>query len=158
MRASRRVPGERRVPREVGESSVVLLPCVPASVGDARHRITAELLAAGIFEAAIGDAALVLSELLSNAILHARPLPDRWLQVAWELGAGSVEIAVSDGGSPTLPRAAHPPLSALGGRGLEIVEHLSDHWGVRADSPGTTVWAILPAPCLLARDPAGRRH
>jgi len=114
MRAS------RRVPREVRESSVVLLPCVPASVAAARHRITADLLAAGIFEAAIGDAALVLSELLSNAILHARPLPDRWLQVAWELGAGSVEIAVSDGGSPTLPRAAHPPLSALGGRGLEI--------------------------------------
>jgi anti-sigma regulatory factor (Ser/Thr protein kinase) len=135
-----------RVLREVRESSVVLLPCASASVAVARRRITADLLAAGIFEAAVGDAALVMSELLSNAILHARPLPGRGLQVAWIVGAGSVEIAVTDGGGPTRPHAAHPSLSSLGGRGLEIVAYLSDHWGVRADSPGTTVWAVLPAP------------
>lgn len=125
----------------------MLLPCDPASVAVARRRITADLAAAGVFETAIGDAALVMSELLSNAILHARPLHGRWLQVAWVMDAGSVEIAVSDGGGPTRPRAEPPSLSALGGRGLGIVDHLSDRWGVRADSPGTTVWAILPTSC-----------
>jgi anti-sigma regulatory factor (Ser/Thr protein kinase) len=147
--------------REVRESRVVLLPCDPASVAVARRRITADLVAAGVFDTAIGDAALVMSELLSNAILHARPLHGRWLQVAWTMDAGSVEIAVSDGGGPTLPHAELPSLSAIGGRGLGIVDHLSDRWGVRADSPGTTVWAVLPASCperagrrLLARDRA----
>jgi anti-sigma regulatory factor (Ser/Thr protein kinase) len=142
--------------REVRESSVVLLPCASASVAVARRRITADLLAVGIFEAAVGDAALVMSELLSNAILHARPLPGLRLQVAWIVGAGSVEIAVTDGGGPTRPHAAHPSLSSLGGRGLEIVAYLSDNWGVRADSPGTTVWAVLPAPLHVPERPRRR--
>jgi len=133
--------------REVRESSVVLLPSAPASVAVARRRITADLAAAGIFETAIGDAALVLSELLSNSILHARPLHGRWLQVAWIVDAGSVEIAVSDGGGPTRPHAEPPSLSSLGGRGLGIVDHLSDRWGVRADGQGITVWAVVPAAC-----------
>jgi len=131
----------------VRKSSVVLVPCAPASVAVARRRITADLVAAGVFETAIGDAALVVSELLSNAVLHARPLHGRWLQVAWVVDTGSVEIAVSDGGGPTRPHATWPSLSSLGGRGLGIVDHLSDRWGVRADGPGTTVWAVLPAPC-----------
>ncbi len=121
----------------------MLLPCAPASVAVARRSITADLLAAGVFEPAVGHAALVMSELLSNAILHARPLPGRCLEVAWIVHARSVEIAVTDGGGPTRPHAAHASLSSLGGRGLGIVEYLSRHWGVRADGPGTTVWAVV---------------
>jgi anti-sigma regulatory factor (Ser/Thr protein kinase) len=130
----------------VRESSVVLLPCAPASVAEARRRITADLLAAGIFDPAIGDAALVLSELLSNAIRHARALPGSTLQVTWQVDGGCVQVAVCDGGSTTRPNPAHPPVSSLGGRGLGIVEHLSRDWGVRRDDLGVTVWAVVPAP------------
>jgi anti-sigma regulatory factor (Ser/Thr protein kinase) len=132
--------------REVRESSVVLLPCAPASVALARHRLTADLQAAGIFDAAICDAVLVVSELLSNAILHAHPMPGARLQVAWVLDGGSIEVAVSDGGSPTRPHNAHASVLALGGRGLGIVEYLSRTWGIRADDLGLTVWAVLAAP------------
>jgi anti-sigma regulatory factor (Ser/Thr protein kinase) len=131
---------------EVRAASVVLLPCVPSSVATARGRITAELRGAGLFPTAVADAALVVSELLSNAILHARPLPDACIRVSWIMAPGSVEIIVSDGGSATRPRAFHPSLSSIGGRGLGIVEHLCTSWGVRADEQGTTVWAVLPAP------------
>jgi anti-sigma regulatory factor (Ser/Thr protein kinase) len=134
--------------REVGEASVVVLPYAPASVAVARRQITADLLSAGVFEAAIGDAALVVSELLSNAVLHAGPLPGRCLRVTWAVDAGSVEITVTDGGGPTRPRAAGVSLSSPGGRGLGIVEYVSRRWGVRADGPGSTVWAVLPAPCI----------
>jgi len=134
--------------REVGEASVVVLPCAPASVAVARRQITADLLAAGVFEAAIGDAALVVSELLSNAVLHAGPLPGRCLRVTWAVDAGSVEITVTDGGGPTRPRAGGASLSSPGGRGLGIVEYVSRHWGVRAGGPGITVWAVLAAPCI----------
>ena len=72
---------------EVRAASVVLLPCVPSSVAVARGRIAAELRQAGLFAAAVGDAALVMSELLSNAILHARPLPDSCIRVSWILSA-----------------------------------------------------------------------
>ena len=127
-------------------ASVVLLPCVPSSVAVARGRIAAELRNAGIFGAAVADAALVLSELLSNAILHARPLPDARVRVAWVLSPASLEVIVSDGGSATTPHTSRPSLSSIGGRGLGIVEHLCSSWGVRADQFGTTVWAVLPAP------------
>ena len=124
----------------------VLLPCAPASVAVARQRLTADLDAAGILHAAVGDAVLVVSELLSNAIRHARALPGANLQVAWAVANGSVELAVSDGGAPTRPHIAHASVSSLGGRGLDIVEYLARTWGVRADAQGLTVWAVLPAP------------
>jgi len=136
----------------------VLLPCDPASVAVARRRITADLAAAGVFGTAVGDAALIVSELLSNAILHARPLHGRWLQVAWIVAAGSVEVAVSDGGGPTQPRAEPLSLSAIGGRGLGIVDRLSDRWGVRAESQRTTVWAVLPTQCPDRIDQAAVTH
>jgi anti-sigma regulatory factor (Ser/Thr protein kinase) len=137
-------------------SSVLLLPAAPASVAIARRRLTEELLAVGIFDPALGDAALVISELLSNAIRHARPLHRSWLRVAWSVDGESIEVAVSDGGGPTRPRQAHAPRSSLGGRGISIVGHLSRTWGVRADEGVLTVWAILPAP-LNGRgsEPAG---
>jgi anti-sigma regulatory factor (Ser/Thr protein kinase) len=142
----------------VRAASVVLLPCVPSSVAVARGRIAAELRGAGLFPTAVADAALVTSELLSNAILHARPLPDACIRVSWILRLTSVEVIVSDGGSATRPRASHPSLSSIGGRGLGIVEHLCTSWGVRADEQGTTVWAVLPAPRGggAAPDGAGR--
>lgn len=134
-----------RVLREVRDSSVVLLPYAAASVAVARHRLTADLLSAGIFDAAVGDAALVVSELLSNAILHAHPLPGGRLQVTWAVDGGSIEVTVSDGGGATRPHALRPSVSTLGGRGLGIVDHLSRNWGVRVDDLGLTVWAVLPA-------------
>jgi anti-sigma regulatory factor (Ser/Thr protein kinase) len=130
----------------VSGSSAVLLPFAPASVADARWRLSADLRYAGVSAVAIGDAALVVSELMSNAIRHARPLPGSLVEVTWALNGGSVEISVSDGGGATRPRPASPSLSSLGGRGLAIVEHLSCRWGVSMEDSRTTVWAVLPAP------------
>jgi len=130
----------------VRKSSIVHLPCAPASVALARKALSDELRAAGVFDHAVADAVLVISELLSNAILHAYPLPGERLQVAWDVNASSVEVAVSDGGSPTVPHAGHPLPSSISGRGLRIVEHLCKTWGVRADDVGLTVWAVLAAP------------
>ena len=131
---------------EVSTSSVVLLPHAPASVVTARWQISTHLHDAGVFPPAIGDAAVVVSELLTNAIIHARPLPGAQVLVAWALRGRSVEVAVSDGGSMTRPRTAQPSLSSIGGRGLAIVEHLSWRWGVLTSDFGLTVWAVLPAP------------
>jgi anti-sigma regulatory factor (Ser/Thr protein kinase) len=131
---------------EVSAASVVLLPYAPSSVATARGQLATDLREAGTVAAAIGDAALVLSELLSNAIRHARPLPGCTVRVAWTLCDGTLRVSVSDGGGPTLPRAAYPSLSALDGRGLAIVEHLASNWGIRSSNGGITVWAVLPAP------------
>jgi anti-sigma regulatory factor (Ser/Thr protein kinase) len=138
----------------VRTAGTVLLPYAPASVAIARKRLSADLLAAGVVDGAVSDAVLVVSELLSNAIRHARPLPGSNVQVAWALDDGAVEVAVSDGGGPTRPHQAHPSVSSLGGRGLGIVEYLALTWGVRSDDGGLTVWAVVAAPHMPSRQPA----
>jgi anti-sigma regulatory factor (Ser/Thr protein kinase) len=124
----------------------MLLPYTASSVGEARRRLIGDLIEAGIFEATACDAGLVLSELVSNALRHASPLPGSLVKVSWGLANGYIEIAVSDGGGPTVPMINRPTASALGGRGLGIVDRLSLRWGAftRQGSSETTVWAALP--------------
>jgi anti-sigma regulatory factor (Ser/Thr protein kinase) len=140
-------PQAGQVRMEVGTSSVVLLPYTASSVGVARRRLVGDLRDAGVGEATACDASLVLSELISNALRHATPLPGVAVRVAWRLHDDRVEIAVSDGGGPTIPKVNDPGSSAIGGRGLGIVERLSLRWGVYPASDGEseiTVWAELP--------------
>ena len=131
---------------EVGTSSVWMLPYTASSVGKARRRLIGDLARAGVYEATACDAGLVLSELVSNALRHATPLPGSLVKVSWMLGDEFIEVAVSDGGGPTVPMVNKPAANALGGRGLGIVDRLALRWGVytRQDGSETTVWAALP--------------
>jgi anti-sigma regulatory factor (Ser/Thr protein kinase) len=118
----------------------------------ARQHLCAQLLASGVRESTVDDAAVIVSELLSNALRHARPLPSGEVRVAWNRQGDVVEVSVSDGGSSTEPRRSRPTLSSLGGRGLGIVESLADCWGVRHEDGATTVWALLRAARTTERD------
>jgi anti-sigma regulatory factor (Ser/Thr protein kinase) len=111
-----------------------------------RRRLAAELLASGVYEDIADDAAVIISELISNALRHARPLPSGDIRVAWNHQGDLIQLAVSDGGAMTEPRRARATLSSLGGRGLGIVETLADGWGVLHEDGGTTVWATLHSP------------
>ena len=94
----------------------------------------------------IDEAEIVVSELVSNAIRHARPLADGNLRVHWKVKGGVVEVEVTDGGSEST--AAPGPADDLGavGRGLRIVRSLAHEWGVTEDRTGSTVWASLGGP------------
>jgi anti-sigma regulatory factor (Ser/Thr protein kinase) len=123
-----------------------------------------DLRAHGIPETSVADASLVLSELMSNAIRHARPLPGAQVRVCWKLTGRSLEVAVTDAGGPTQPYPVRAKPFTAGGRGLTIVGHIARRWGVRSDEQGTTVWAVLPAgsagsvPRRARRTPAGVRQ
>jgi hypothetical protein len=68
------------------------------------------------------------------------------VRVAWWLDDDCLELAVSDGGGPTVPVVNQPGHSAIGGRGLSIVDRLALRWGVCSPPDGageTTVWAEL---------------
>lgn len=128
-------------------TSVILLPHAPTSVSIARRHLSADLFASGVADSIIDDATVIVSELLSNALRHARPLPSGQIRVVWNRRGDSVEVSVSDGGAATEPRRGRPALSSLGGRGLGIVESMAECWGVRhEDGGGTTVWAVIKAP------------
>jgi anti-sigma regulatory factor (Ser/Thr protein kinase) len=131
---------------EVATSSVMVLPYIASSVGVARRRLIADLKEAGVADTTACDAGLVLSELISNALRHASPLPGSTLEVSWALRSDSVEVAVSDGGGSGMPRMNEPGNFAVGGRGLSIVDRLSLRWGVCGgrDQAEKKVWAEVP--------------
>jgi anti-sigma regulatory factor (Ser/Thr protein kinase) len=113
-----------------------------------------QLRGGGVTESVIDDAVLILSELLSNACRHGRPLGDALtgdgdgdVLAAWRVdGGGRLVVEVTDGGGPTRPAPATPSVSAHGGRGLNIITALAEDWGVRDDARGeVTVWVIVHA-------------
>ncbi len=136
---------------EVTEASVLMLPFAASSVGAARRRLVSDLITADIYDPAVCDVALVISELLSNALRHAAPLPGSKIRVAWRIDADSVQVSVSDGGGQTVPELGEPTQAATGGRGLRIVEKLSRCWGTSTGDEGTTVWAEVQVRPLRAK-------
>ena len=77
---------------------------------------------------------LLVSELVTNVIQHTRRAEG---ELRLELDASTLRVEVEDNGAgvPTVPIAPHRDLG--GGFGLQLVERLSDRWGVRARN---TVW------------------
>jgi anti-sigma regulatory factor (Ser/Thr protein kinase) len=129
---------------EVPTMASVMLPHASTSVRSARRRIADDLSRRGVPRTVVEDCMLVVSEILSNALKHARPLRTGHIEVAWDVQGDAVNIQVADGGGPTKPRVHAPSLSALGGRGLSIVSTIAAAWGVREHEDGTVVWATLP--------------
>jgi len=121
--------------------SVVTVPHERTGVRLARHAFADQLEAAGVRPEDREDAMLVLSELVSNAVKHAAPLPSGDIRVRWEILDDVLHIEITDGGAGTRPHASVPALSALGGRGLDIVRTVSTHWGVTGGEGSVTVWA-----------------
>ena len=94
----------------------------------------------------IGESEIVVSELVTNAIHHARPLPNGSIRVHWKVRAPRVEIEVSDGGSESVPMPKPKSEWISSGRGLRIVRALAHEWGVCDERGGRTVWASLGGP------------
>jgi anti-sigma regulatory factor (Ser/Thr protein kinase) len=102
------------------------------------------------------DIAIVVSELLTNALLHARP---RRIQLGLLQHGPCVLCAVADPGrSVPVPRT--PGTLAECGRGLQMVGALSDRWGYTTPSDtGKVVWAVFDPPLtgLIGRFGHARR-
>lgn len=87
------------------------------------------------------DAALLTSELVTNAVAHART-PGK-VQVKVERTPGRARVEVYDG-SRTEPTFKPLTLDRDSGRGLAIVDAIADAWGVApVDDHGKVVWFEL---------------
>jgi serine/threonine-protein kinase RsbW len=122
------------------------VPWKLSSGRDARHVLVTSLRALDVDATTVGEAEIVISELVGNSVRHARPLPDGMIRVSWTVRGEVVEVEVADGGGPTIPRPAPRSVMSVNGRGLRIVRGLAHEWGVHEDRGGRTVWVALGGP------------
>ena len=84
----------------------------------------------------LDDLLLCLSEVVTNAVLHAGP-PIHVKGAVVE--SKKIRVEVSDG-SKASPVQRHPQHSSPTGRGLHLLDSLTCGWGVDITSGGKTVW------------------
>jgi anti-sigma regulatory factor (Ser/Thr protein kinase) len=108
------------------------------SPGRARRLVVAEMREWGYDDALVHEVALVLSELASNAVIHASSA----FSIALSAEDSMLRVAVQDD-EPLPASRGETPLIARAGHGLAVVEALAARWGVEAMPEGKVVWAEL---------------
>ncbi|MDN0194903.1 ATP-binding protein [Streptomyces sp. S.PNR 29] len=124
----------------------------PGSPAQARHLTRARLTGWSVCEDTCDTAALVVSELVTNAIVHTA---SRHIVCEVHDSDDLVRIAVRDEGcSPGQPQtSARQRPEEEHGRGLLLVDALCHAWGAQEHGPGLLVWAELPRETDAPRDP-----
>ncbi len=110
-----------------GWSHQVDLAAEPASAGLARDFVSLQLSSHNLLDL-VQDIRVVVSELATNALLHAQTP----FVVTLSMTGGMVLLTLQDG-SQLLPIQSAASVTDLNGRGLMIVELLSHEWGISTD-------------------------
>jgi anti-sigma regulatory factor (Ser/Thr protein kinase) len=97
----------------------------------------------------VDTVALLVTELVTNAVLHARTA----LVLHIDVHDGVVRLSVSDR-SHDVPVLKHYDTDDVTGRGLALVEMLAANWGVDEEPDGKSVWCEVAIPQAL--DPDGQ--
>ncbi len=122
------------------------VPAAPSAPGQVRRWLTAQLTGWRVPESVIGAAVLCTSELTTNALLHAGTAA----RVEIDLSTERLLVSVADQGiRGTVTRATVETLSSRG-RGLGLIEQLSDAWGTDPTVRGCTVWFKILMPDVQA--------
>ncbi|WP_343243810.1 ATP-binding protein [Streptomyces sp. SID13726] len=128
----------------------------PGSPAQARRLTRARLTFWSVCEDTCDSAALVVSELVTNAIVHTASS-----RVVCELHDDDdlVRIAVRDEGCAAgEPHPASQRDEEEHGRGLLLVDSLCHAWGAHEHGPGLLVWAELPRKADAPREDTGPRN
>lgn len=129
----------------VAELLSMKLPCDAQAPGAVRHALGRSQDIGWVR----GDATLVASELVTNAVLHSGCSEDQMIEVRVDVRAERLRISVRDPGASgheATVRSGQP----VGGWGLQIVDQLAERWGSER-AEGYQVWAEL-GPSLLGLD------
>lgn len=86
---------------------------------------------------ALDEIEVVVSELVTNAVVHVRQPVELTIDAN-----GSVRVEVVDE-SPDQPEARAPQSTETSGRGMHIVEQFCDRWGVHVRDGGKCVWCEI---------------
>ncbi|GAB2732110.1 ATP-binding protein [Kitasatospora kifunensis] len=116
------------------------------SVSRSRNLFRQQATSWSLAEDTVDTAALLLSELMTNACRHARFPRDRYIAARWIIDPASslLRVEVSDA-DRRLPSPRHTNPDDESGRGLELLAALAAAWGAhpRPCGIGKTVWFEL---------------
>ena len=121
-------------------SSVATVPRAPESSARLRSLLWTSFACWSCDADRIDDAALVLSELVGNAVRHAQ---GEVMQVRLRRTGDVLRIAVHDR-SPRPPAPREVDFDDESGRGMHIIDALSARWGWEPRVDGKVVWADVP--------------
>jgi anti-sigma regulatory factor (Ser/Thr protein kinase) len=110
----------------------------PAAARAAREFVSEQCRSSGVDTEVVHTALLLVSEVVTNAILHGRSGPRLLLTI----GPAVMRVEVTDDNS-RVPQMVEADADALDGRGLTIVDTLASAWGSRPDGAGKLVWFEL---------------
>lgn len=119
-----------------GERVVTQLPADPSAVPTARRFASQAVSDMGGSEAVLETTKLLVTELATNAVVHAHSE----IRVSVVPLAHSVRVEVRDDDPNPLAPTCRPDPDATGGRGLWLVSSLADAWGVNRNEQGKTIW------------------
>jgi anti-sigma regulatory factor (Ser/Thr protein kinase) len=107
----------------------------PATAGAARRYVRRILSGYDVNEKVMGTVELLTSEVVTNALLHARGAGELSLHVS----STTIRVEVEDPSS-LMPARRQAGVEAVSGRGLTIVDGLATSWGVEPGRRGKRVW------------------
>ncbi|MCW3842826.1 SpoIIE family protein phosphatase [Micromonospora yasonensis] len=123
-------------------SASMEVPAEPTAPSRVRHWMTAQLTEWRVPEGVVGSAVLCTSELTTNALLHAGTAA----RVEIDLSAERLLVSVADSGTRGQVTRARTETLSSRGRGLGLIEELSDAWGTDPTVRGSTVWFEILIP------------
>ena len=136
---------------ESSELAVAEIPLDAHAPGVARS-VVAQCLADLVAPSVVENARLLVTELVTNSLLHGR-VSDSSAHVSLRvsLWAERCRLEVEDPGREGVVAPRPPDLQGGGGLGLNLVQALSESWGViRVGGRSTRVWAQLPRTAVPA--------
>ena len=114
----------------------------PSAPADAR-RVLRDGLRDRVPPRVLEDAGLLVSELVTNAVMHGQVGPEARLGLRIRLQDGKVRIEVRDEGLGFAAAAVPAGPDDPGGYGLFLVTQIADAWGIAESGDPTTVWFEL---------------
>lgn len=118
------------------------LRATPEAPRDARHAL--DRLAGQLPETVLENVRLLVSELVTNCIRHARVDREGWIELRVAPRNSVLRVEVEDPGEGFEPAPVSLSLYSTSGWGLYLVQQIADRWGVTVEN-GTKVWFEIEA-------------
>ncbi|MFJ5547224.1 SpoIIE family protein phosphatase [Streptomyces sp. NPDC093225] len=138
-----RGPGEpvAHPKRPARRTMLTVAQAEPERIAGARRQIR-ELLHDWADPEQVDAAELMVSEMVTNVLLHTDGDAMLLAEAVGELGRRRLRVEVADG-SDELPHMRHPNEMSSSGRGVLLMEMLADDWGVDPRGEGKSIWFAL---------------